>query len=103
MKKKLLISLVMTSVINTGFAETVHCEPYYEGQTFDQATILSNTSGIGPAECNYKNHVFYSFPKGQNYLPSSGIWRSTMPGFQWCSVNDPGNSAVTCTFQLTEH
>jgi len=105
MYKKICLIAILTSMANLSFAQLVHCASTYQGQPFLQATIWSNMTGIGPAECDYgKEHMVtsYKFPKDKHYHPAHGDWRSTMPGFQWCSIKDSGNTALTCTFQLME-
>lgn len=107
MKKNIswfLYSIVLSSQFS--YAGAIHCEATYQGKHFRQATIWSNGSGFGRAECDYmepgdSDVISYKFPKDEDYYTVSGYWRSTMPGTQWCTIND-GNTFSTCRFAKRE-
>lgn len=91
---------------HANLVEAVNCQPVYASKPFAQAIIWSDISGFGPAECDYKNPgdkklTVYKLPKHNEYYRVSGNWRSTMPGTQWCSVEN-GNTAESCRFALKE-
>jgi hypothetical protein len=102
--RKFFSSIIIITAFysTTSQAEEMHCAEIYQGKAFVQATIYSNMSGAGPAECDYKNIndpvlTVYKLPENELYYPVSGNWKSTMPGFQWCALKD-GNQYNTCLF-----
>ena len=103
MKRNIAVVTILLSLFGweISHAEAIHCEAFYQGKPFVQATILSAPT-FGPAECDYKNPgddelTVYKFPLDKSYYTVSGNWSSTMPGFQWCSVKD-GNTFESCRF-----
>jgi hypothetical protein len=108
MKKYLVLGVIVLGFLGYKicFAETVHCQATYLGKPFVQATIWSNLDGFGPAECDYKNPndktiTPYHFPKHEKYYSVSGQWRSTMPGFKWCTIEN-GDTYESCRFAKRE-
>jgi len=106
MKKIALILSSMAFVASVANAEVLHCDATYQGKRFVQVTIWSGVDGFGPLECDYKNPgeqnvTVYHYPSQQEYYRVSGNWRSTMPGYQWCAIED-GNSYDTCLFAKRE-
>lgn len=100
----LLIATISSSV--SAYADAVHCDATYKNKPFVQATIWSGIDGFGPAECDYGDTddgtlIKYEFPSQNQYYKVAGRWKSTMPGFQWCSVKD-GNQFSTCLFAKRE-
>ncbi len=90
----------------TVFADVQHCDATYMGKPFVQATIWSDVDGYGPLECDYKNPgdksvIAFKYPAADDYYPVRGYWRSTMPGYQWCTVDD-NNQFDTCLFAKRE-
>ena len=106
MKKRFLFTAILFTTIGVSVADTIHCESTYQGKPFVQATIWSDTSGFGKAECDYKNKgdnttIAYKFPPENEYYRVAGNWQSTMPGYQWCSVDNGGTYDI-CKFALRE-
>jgi hypothetical protein len=106
MKKIIMVVMGMFSVASLAHAEILHCKESYQGKPFVQVTIWSDLYGFGALECDYKNPqdqsvVAESYPSQNEYYVVAGHWRSTMPGFQWCSVKD-GNQYDTCLFAKRE-
>jgi hypothetical protein len=107
MKNIIAALLIATVSCSTGaYAKIIHCEAKYKNKAFVQATIWSGIDGFGPAECDYKNPkdtelISYKFPEQDDYYTVSGNWESTMPGYQWCSVQN-GNDFKTCLFAKRE-
>ena len=100
----ILAGFLMLSV--DAYADVQHCEATYQGKPFVQATIWSDIDGYGPLECDYKNPgdknvIAYKYPEDDDYYPVRGYWKSTMPGYQWCAVED-GNRYDSCIFAKRE-
>lgn len=88
------------------FADVQHCDATYQGKPFVEATIWSGVDGYGPLECDYKNPgdknvIAFKYPEADDYYPVRGYWRSAMPGYQWCTVDD-NNRYDTCLFAKRE-
>ena len=100
--------MFVTSLLlsQTNFAKPQHCDATFQGKAFAQVTIWSSIDGYGPTDCVYKNPadqktIVYHMATNQDYYPVSGNWQSTMPGYQWCSIEN-GNQFDSCLFAKRE-
>lgn len=104
--QKLLLPVLMACMAEPSFAALSHCKSSYENQPFNRAVISPADKNAGHeygwVECVYKNDIYYDYPRNQTYIGIGGDWEVTMPDIYYCSVENPGNSAKTCTFQLIE-
>lgn len=102
----IIIFLASTLVSQFAFAKPTHCDATFQGKPFAQVTIWSSIDGSGPVDCGYKNPqdkklTVYHLTNNHAYYAVSGNWKSTMPGYRWCAVEN-GGQFDSCLFAKQE-